>query len=111
MRFKMISVKDAVDYLGREDVLIFDLREKEEFERGHIEGAVREDWERLEERIGGYLQGREEEIQWIILYCERGNTSLLIARDLARVGYPVMSLKGGYLAWKKYVGRDSVLKT
>ncbi len=101
MRFRMISAKEVKEYLGRADVLIFDLREQEEFEKGHIEGAVREDWESIEERIQTYLQVQEGEIQWIILYCERGNTSLLAARDLARLGYPVMSLKGGYLAWER----------
>lgn len=101
MKFKMISAKDLKEYLGREDVLIFDLREKELYEKAHITGAVWEDWEKIEERMDGYFTERGEEVHWIILYCERGNTSLLVARDLARFGYPVMSLKGGYLAWEK----------
>lgn len=101
MRFRMISVKDLREYLGREDILLFDLREREEYELGHIDGAVWEDWEKLEDTIEGHLREQKSEISWIILYCERGNTSLLIARDLARFGYPVISLKGGYMEWEK----------
>ncbi|MBR1743018.1 MAG: rhodanese-like domain-containing protein [Lachnospiraceae bacterium] len=101
MKFKMISAKDLRGYIDREDILLFDLREREDYERGHIGKAIWEDWERLEDRIDGYLSGQKEQIHWIILYCDRGNTSLLIARDLARMGYPVMSLNGGYAGWER----------
>ena len=72
------------------------LRREEEYDQTHAPGAVWADWERLEEEMPQYLKKRGRTPQWIVLYCDRGNTSLLIARDLARRGYPVMSINGGY---------------
>lgn len=99
MKFRMISAQDLEGYIGREDILLLDLREKEEYEEEHIAGAFWADWEHLDREIEKLLWGKE--ISWIILYCARGSTSLLAARDLARMGYPVMSLNGGYQGWKR----------
>ena len=47
-------------------------------------------------------------MQFQIISCKTLDTLLkksnylLIARDLARNGYPVMSLYGGYTAWQKH---------
>lgn len=100
MKFKMISSRDLTDYLGREDILLIDVREKEAYQKGHIPGAVWADWEQLEYQIDNLLSEKQTPVTWVVLYCERGNTSLLAARDLARLGYPVMSLNGGYVGWK-----------
>ena len=96
MRLRIISGETLEKLRREEDVLIIDLREQEEYEREHIAGALWADWERLEEEMPRYLEKRGRAPRWIILYCDRGNTSLLIARDLARRGYPVMSINGGY---------------
>lgn len=90
------------EYLGREDILIIDLRSKEDYDREHITGAIWADWEVLEDSAADLLASLSFTPAWIILYCEHGNTSLLTARDLARNGYPVISLNGGYAYWKKY---------
>ncbi|HBA98017.1 MAG TPA: hypothetical protein DCZ23_07910, partial [Lachnospiraceae bacterium] len=77
-----------------------DLRDKEDFEQEHIPGAVWADWEKLDNTIGHIIMTYNRAAEWIILYCDRGNISLLAARDLARQGYPVISLNGGYRRWK-----------
>ena len=100
MKFRMISAKDLKEYIGREDILLFDLREKNEYEKEHIKGAVWADWEMLDRDIEKFFHEKKTAVEWIILYCTHGSTSLLAARDLARMGYPVMSLNGGYLGWK-----------
>lgn len=96
MKLKIISCDTLQKYLDRNDVLLIDLRERCDYEKGHISGAIWADWETLEANIEKLLQKRNFPIHWIILYCDRGNISLLTARDLARHGYPVMSLGGGY---------------
>lgn len=101
MRLRIVSWETLEKLRGAEDMLIIDLREKEEYEQGHIPGAQWADWEQLEDDISLYLKERERKPQWIVLYCDRGNTSLLIARDLARRGYPVMSVNGGYHIWEE----------
>lgn len=96
MRLRIISWETLEKLRREEDVLIIDLREREEYEQAHVAGALWADWEHLEEEIPSYFKKRGGVPQWIVLYCDRGNTSLLIARDLARRGYPVMSINGGY---------------
>ena len=100
MRLRIVSWETLEKLRGAEEMLLIDLREKEEYEQGHIPDAVWADWEHLEEDISLYLKERKKVPQWIVLYCDRGNTSLLIARDLARRGYPVMSVNGGYHMWE-----------
>ncbi|MDE6851097.1 MAG: rhodanese-like domain-containing protein [Lachnospiraceae bacterium] len=96
MKLKIISCKTLKEYLGRKDVLLLDLREKSAYDATHYAGAVWADWENLEKEVDRLLASAEEPIQWIILYCDHGNISLVSARDLAKHGYQVMSLGGGY---------------
>ena len=107
MRFLIISCEMLEKYLALPDILLLDLREKAEYENGHISGAEWGDWETLEETMPQLLKKLTYTPSWIILYCTHGNTSLLTARDLARNGYPVISLNGGYAAWEKYMSRKA----
>lgn len=97
MQIKIISCEALKEYLERDDCLLIDLREQQDYEKGHLPGALWADWEVLEENIDGILSEKEHEAAHIILYCDRGNISLITARDLARHGYPVISLGGGYM--------------
>lgn len=90
------------DYLTYNDILLIDLRNREDYDVEHISHAVWANWETLENDLEGMLRKLTFSPSWIILYCDHGNTSLLTARDLARNGYPVMSLNGGFAYWKKY---------
>ena len=101
MKFRMVSVVELKEWMAGSDVLLLDLRDRQDFEKEHIPGAVWADWEQLENQIEDLLHMQKRKIQWIILYCEHGNTSLLAARDLARLGYSVMSVNGGFLRWKR----------
>jgi len=102
MQFQIISCEMLEQYLTQDNILLIDLRSREDYEEEHIGGAIWADWETLEDSIADYLSALSFTPAWIILYCDHGNTSLLIARDLARNGYPVISLNGGYAYWKKY---------
>ena len=102
MTFKIISPGELEYYLDRYNTILIDLREKEDFQKEHIPGAVWADWEKLEKNIGRMLVSYNKTPAWIILYCARGNISLLAARDLARMGYPVISINGGYERWKAH---------
>lgn len=101
MQLKIISCDTLKEYQKRSDILLIDLREKEEYLNEHIPDAIWADWETLEDQISDLLDAQQKTIHWIILYCDRGNISLLTARDLARHGYPVISLNGGYQHWRQ----------
>ena len=102
MQLQIISCEMLEEYLKRSDILLLDLRSKDEYNKEHIPNAIWADWETLEETIPSYLATLPFQPKWIILYCDHGNTSLLTARDLARNCYPVISLNGGYAYWSSY---------
>lgn len=105
MRFQIISCEMLEQYLKRNDILLIDLRSREDYDKEHIPNAVWADWETLEETIPSFLSALSFQPTWIILYCDHGNTSLLTARDLARNGYPVISLNGGFTYWQAYLAK------
>ena len=98
MEFETISPREIDSYLFRDGYVVIDLRDPKEFRRLHLKGAVCIPYEQLEERI------RLLRSQTLILYCERGGTSLMAARELCAKGYRVKTMIGGIQA---YEGRNS----
>jgi rhodanese-related sulfurtransferase len=94
MSFDTIKTNDIVNYIGRPDVLIIDLRDKKEYEAGHIPAAVNIPYEELEKRKS-YLPKNK----LLIFYCDRGHISLMASRDLMKDGYNIKSLYGGVHAY------------
>lgn len=105
MLFKIISPEDLNKYTETDNVLLIDVRDKKNYDAEHITGAIWADWETLDHDIDHIIADTMHVIEWIIIYCDRGNTSLIASRDLARLGYPVISLGGGYRNWKSYMER------
>lgn len=112
---RILPSRQLKDYLGRSDVLIFDLRDKSDYDREHIPGAVWIDIDLLEKDIRrifarNYVTNEDREIfnkkgiRLIILYCDRGNQSIYATRDLVKLGYPVVSLNGGFAKYKDMYG-------
>jgi len=77
---------------------LLDVREREEYREGHLDGAL--------SLPRGFLEMRVEEAvpdksAPIIAYCAGGVRSLIAARTLKEMGYEnVVSMSGGYTAWK-----------
>ncbi len=94
MSFETIRTNDINQYTGKTNVLIIDLRDREEFVAGHIPTAVNIPYEELEERKMDLKR-----YSLLIFYCDRGNISLLAARDLMKDGYNIKSLYGGLRAY------------
>lgn len=90
MAFETISPNEMIGYMGKKGTLIIDIREKDVFEKEHILGAINIPYEELREKIGQCSRYKN-----IILYCERGNISLLMARQLEKEGISVKTLYGG----------------
>ena len=97
MDFETISPNEIDAYLFREGYVVVDLREPREFRRRHIKGAVCIPYEDLENRVR-FLKN-----QTLVLYCERGGSSLMAAKNLSAKGYRVISVIGGIQA---YTGRN-----
>ena len=90
------EVKQKLDR-GEKPVLL-DVREKEEYRDGHLEGAL--------SLPRGFLEIRVEEAvpdhsTPIVAYCAGGTRSLIAARTLREMGYEnVISMSGGFTGWK-----------
>jgi molybdopterin/thiamine biosynthesis adenylyltransferase/rhodanese-related sulfurtransferase len=90
------EVKNRVEW--GEQWTLLDVREREEYRDGHLEGAL--------SLPRGFLELRVEEVvpdknTPLLTYCASGLRSLLAARTLKDMGYEqVVSLAGGYTAWK-----------
>ncbi len=99
MRFETIRADDIFRYRGHKKGSLIDVRTKEEYLRGHIPGAVNIPYDEMKKRMGEIRQlatdGESGERKELILYCDRGNTSLLAARDLYRLGFAVKNVHGG----------------
>lgn len=78
--------------------VLIDVREKNEWDEGHLPGARHVPRGYLELRIESAVPQRDTPI---LLYCAGGTRSVLAARTLQEMGYTdVSSMKGGYTAWK-----------
>lgn len=101
MDIKTISAKDVINYIGNHNVLIVDLRRYDEYRRGHIPSAVNIPYDWLDTSSCGF-----HKYSLIVLYCERGNISLLAARKLSTKGYSVASICGGINSYRGKLSID-----
>src|SRR5881275_754486 len=81
------------------DPVIVDVREQDEWDEGHVPGAIHIPRGHLESRIEAAATDRSQQI---LLYCSAGNRSAFAAKTLQELGYdePV-SLAGGFTDWKR----------
>jgi sulfur-carrier protein adenylyltransferase/sulfurtransferase len=96
-RIKEITAREVMQMRERgEDVAIVDVREDREWNLGHLPGAVHIARGTLEGRIEGVVP-REQKV---VLYCARGNRSVLAADTMREMGYrDVTSLANGIQGW------------
>ena len=91
---------DAPSAASRADAPLFlDVREREEWEEGHIPGALHIPRGNLESRVESAVRDRERPI---VVYCAGGARSAFAAKTLEELGYAdVRSLAGGFTDWKR----------
>lgn len=84
---------------GRSPLLV-DVRTPQEFERGHIPGAVNIPVDDLRSRIEELPHDRE-----ITVYCQVGQRGYLATRILAQKGFQVANVGGGYKTYRLFQPR------
>ncbi len=78
------------------DYFILDVRSKEEFDSGHIEGAYLLPVSELEKRLAELPQGKP-----IIVYCKAGSRSTSAASILLEKGFKeIFNMTGGITEWQ-----------
>ena len=94
-----IDVPAAAELASRSSPVFVDVRDRNEWDEGHIPGAVHVPRGNLESRIEGAVPDRDAQV---VVYCASGARSAFAAKALEELGYEnVASLAGGFNEWKR----------
>ena len=92
-----ISAQEAKEIIdSREGYVILDVRTQEEFDQGHIPGAILIPDYEIEARVQKELTDKD---QLILVYCRSGRRSKIAAEALAELGYTNIKEFGGIIDW------------
>ena len=95
---KEITVEKTLERID-EGAILIDVREDNEFEKAHAEGATHIGRGVIERDIVGKFPDKDSEL---ILYCGGGYRSAMAAENLQKMGYTnVFSMIGGWSSWQK----------
>jgi rhodanese-related sulfurtransferase len=93
-----IGPQQAVMLINRKDGVVVDVREKKEFESGHIVDALNIPLAKLKQRLKELNKHKDKPI---IVVCKLGQHSGEAAKQLMEAGYSdVYKLSGGITEWK-----------
>jgi rhodanese-related sulfurtransferase len=94
-----VTVEEVAERRQRgEDVILLDVREKDEVRTGYINGAISVPRGFLEMQVTGQIPDRDQDV---VVYCAGGVRSLLAGRVMREMGYQnVSSMAGGITQWK-----------
>jgi rhodanese-related sulfurtransferase len=89
-------MEPRIAYDSRTEIQLLDVRERHEWDAGHIEGA--------DHIPMGRLQARQDDIatdRKVVCVCRSGARSGRVARALRRAGYDAENMDGGMKAWRR----------
>jgi adenylyltransferase/sulfurtransferase len=95
-----VTVEQVNEMLSNgEGVLLLDVREKDEWREGYIEGAVNVTRGMLEMQVERVIPDKSAKI---VCYCAGGIRSAFAAKVMMEMGYEdVVSMAGGFNGWKQ----------
>jgi adenylyltransferase/sulfurtransferase len=94
-----IDATHARERIESGEPVVVDVREQDEWDEGHIPGAVHVPRGHLESRIERLAP---DTARPVVVYCSAGNRSAFAAKTLTDLGYEdVVSLAGGFTDWKR----------
>ena len=91
-----ITAEEAKKMMDDEEILVVDVRTKEEFQEGHVENAINIPLDVIGEEISTVLSSQEDPV---LLYCRSGNRSGQAAKILVDLGYLKVYDFGGINDW------------
>lgn len=90
---------DVKDLVGKDNIILLDVRTKEEFDEGHFEGAVNIPVDELRNRTDELDKSKR-----IYVNCYSGLRSYVACRMLAGKGFDCSNLSGGYMFFDSVAG-------
>ena len=95
--YQQISQEEARNMMDERDVLILDVREQDEYDSGHIPGAVLLPVGTINEDTAAAAIPEKDSM--VLVYCRSGNRSKKAASALAELGYTGIYEFGGITTW------------
>jgi len=81
------------------DIQVLDVRTKGEYKRGHIEGAIRNNY--FSTKFKKRLRVLDRDTPYLV-HCKSGHRSKRVVKTMRKEGFSnIYHLDGGYDAWKK----------
>ena len=98
MGYKIITPEKAKEIIdGGEKYILLDVREQDEYDSGHIPGALLIPYGEIAEKAPDLIPDKSEQI---LVYCRSGRRSKIAAESLAQLGYTNVLEFGGINDWK-----------
>lgn len=92
-----ITAQEAKKIMDAEEgYIILDTRTQEEYDEGHIPGAIVISHDEIEEKAEKMLPDKD---QLILVYCRSGRRSKLASEVLVELGYTNIKEFGGIIDW------------
>ena len=92
-----ITAQEAKQIMDTETgYIILDTRAQDEYDAGHIPGAILIPHDEIMEKAESVLTDKDQQI---LVYCRSGRRSKLAAADLVKLGYTNIKEFGGIIDW------------
>ncbi len=94
--YRQLSYEEAKAWMDEDEAVVVDVRTKEEYEAGHIPGAILIPNETIEGELPEQLPDTSAKI---LIYCRSGNRSYQASIKLLELGYDFVYDFGGINGW------------
>ena len=95
--YEQITAEEAKKIMDSgEEHIILDVREQDEFDAGHIPGAILLPYTEIEYKAEEMIPDKDKQI---LVYCRSGRRSKIAAEALVNLGYTNIKEFGGIIDW------------
>ena len=95
--YQQITPEEAKKIMDSgEEYIILDVREQDEYDSGHIPGAILIPYTEIENKAIEMLPDKDAQI---LVYCRSGRRSKIASESLAKLGYTNIKEFGGMIDW------------
>ena len=95
--YQQITQEEAKEMMDTQEVIILDVREQDEYDGGHIPGAVLLPLGSISEESAARVIPEKDTT--VLVYCRSGSRSKKAAKALAELGYTGIYEFGGIRTW------------
>lgn len=97
---RTVGAAQFAEIIKSDSVFLVDVRTAEEYAAGHIANAKNIDVLKSDFKDKASTLPKDKQIA---VYCRSGKRSLVAANILAKMGYKVINLRGGWMEWEVYI--------